>query len=1144
MSVLNWVRFSQVVSWDQASAAATAAGGRLYIDDHDPTATQNWPQSLADVLEQSAHTAGLEFGRGGYAWFGISAITGGGYRWVDGRTVDPAWAAQRFGPPGDPNADADLDNDTAHLVILNDTWVSPQGSNGPFDIGGAFVEYASSRSVQGTRYSDVFFGGGGPGETLRAGAGNDGWIGTGGGKVYLGAGDDFASVRTLGFANDWIGDHVVPRTVIFDGPGRDFVDADTAVVRAAIDGDDDQFIAHRVSYADATGDLTVTAPPAPPNPGEPFFFLAAAGAGVGSDHFDASEIVGGSGNDRFEGVSRMQGGPGDDYLAPQVSRWTNHPYAQGDGGDDTLVAASAFRTELRGGAGDDVLLLSGPAEVSGGAGADRFVFRAAAPVTIVDFGPGDVLDLSRPTDRPAAELFAGGFLQVARSHGYTRVLFDPDGGGDDFSPLITLKGVFSRAALQDRIIGGSPDDPTITQAFFTAPIPAFQSIRIVSTDAAGAQGNGNSFNPHLSDDGRSVIFKSEASNLVAGDTNGVVDTFQKDLATGAITRIAEDTGYDPFEPRTAPGYLFRIAETGPDLGDFRNAIELIRQDLATNEEVLVSASANGTPANTVNAVEFFGSSADGRYVLFHSNADSLVPNDTNWTNTDTGPGARARDYFVKDLVTGAIINVSTDAAGNQIPFGGDTDGIRSADISADGRYVVFSGGAPNLVAGDTNGFDDIYLVDVQALRAGTSAAIAHVDIDNPTGGPLTVSIPKTQDYYAAQTTTSADPSVSAELPVQLLGGRSTALQLDVSGPAGEDAGAVLPILSTVAESAPVRVYEEAHGRNTRGESLDPQISSDGRYVVFTAELTPSQRTFEIEQVLRLDLTTGETTVVSTGANGVGNDDSFNPRISSDGRFVEFITAADNLGRHPNTTPSDFPQGSFYRKDLATGELTPISGYSLAETGQTANGVQVTFTTSRWIDTNRSNHHIQTQDLFVSHPDVIHSLVGGAGNELLLGGQFRDHLSGGDGRDVLRGGAGNDTLVGGRGDDQLMGEAGNDRVDGGAGADLFIFAQVTDGADTISGFTPGQDKLVFSAQMFAGGLAPGEVLVTAPQTDGNLLVAASDPFAASLNSSSAFLYDAEDGRLWFDPDGSGAQTAVLMATLTSAPALSSSDFLFA
>jgi Ca2+-binding RTX toxin-like protein len=852
--------------------------------------------------------------------------------------------------------------------------------------------------------------------------------------------------------------------------------------------------------------------------------------------------VGGSGNDHFEAVARMQGGPGDDYLAPDVSHWTSQPYAQGDAGDDTLVAASAFRTELRGGAGDDVLLLSGPAEVSGGAGADRFVFRAAAPVTIVDFGPGDVLDLSRPTDRPAAELFAGGFLQVATSRGYTQVLFDPDGGGDDFSPLITLKGVFSQAALQGQIIGGSPDDPAITQAWFTAPIPAFQSIRIVSTDAAGAQGNGNSFNPHFSDDGRSVIFKSEASNLVAGDTNGVVDTFQKDLATGAITRIAEDTGYDPFEPRTAPGYAFRLADTGPYLGDSRNAGELIRQNLATNEELLVSASANGTPANTRLYPQFFGSSADGRYVLFHSNADSLVANDTNWTNTDTGPGSVARDYFVKDLVTGAIVNVSTDAAGNQIPFGGDTDGIRSADISPDGRYVVFSGGAPILVAGDTNGFDDIYLVDVQALRAGTSAAIAHLDIDNPTGGPLTVSIPKTQDYYAAQTATSADPSVSAELPVQLLGGRSTALHLDVSGPSGEDAGAVLTILSTVAESAPVLVYEEAHGRTLRGESLEPQISSDGRYVVFTAELTPSQRTYEIEQVLRLDLTTGETAVVSTGPQGVGNDDSFNPRISSDGRFVEFVSAADNLGHEPNATPSDFPQGFFYRKDLATGDLINVNGYSLAETGQTANGVQVTFTTSRWIDDQRDNDRIQTQDLFVSHPDVIHSLMGGAGNELLLGGQFRDHLSGGGGRDVVRGGAGADTLVGGGGDDQLMGEAGDDRLDGGAGADRYIFTQVTDGADTIAGFTPGQDELVFSAQMFAGGLTPGEVLVTPPQTVGNLLVAAGDPFATPLNSSSAFLYDTDDGRLWFDPDGSGAQAAVLMVTLVGAPALGSGDFL--
>jgi hypothetical protein len=250
---------------------------------------------LSEAIGTSA-TAGFP------AWFGISAGTGGGYRWIDGRAVDPAWASQRFGGNPDPNADADPANNTAHLVIAANAWSAPPQPSAP-PVTHALLEYTRSKSVQGTPFDDAIFGGAGRGETVRTGAGDDSWIGTGGGKVYLGEGDDFAALRQLNFRSDWISGEVQSGTIIFDGPGRDRVEAEKGAVEASIDGDEDWFVAQRVSYADATGDLAIGSFGLDEG-SHPFQVVGEAG----NDRLDTLEVVGGAGNDRFVNVSRMQGG--------------------------------------------------------------------------------------------------------------------------------------------------------------------------------------------------------------------------------------------------------------------------------------------------------------------------------------------------------------------------------------------------------------------------------------------------------------------------------------------------------------------------------------------------------------------------------------------------------------------------------------------------------------------------------------------------------------------------------------------------------------------------------------------------------------------------------------------------------------------
>src|SRR4029078_11935457 len=107
---------------------------------------------------------------------------------------------------------------------------------------------------------------------------------------------------------------------------------------------------------------------------------------------------------------------------------------------------------------------------------------------------------------------------------------------------------------------------------------------------------------------------------------------------------------------------------------------------------------NGTSLVTSpNAV-----SADGRFVTFQSDADNLVPGDTNGMT----------DVFVLDRPTGQTTRVSVGPDGAQ----GDGASTRPA-FSADGRYVTFQSDAANLLAGDTNGRTDVFLYDRQSGQA-------------------------------------------------------------------------------------------------------------------------------------------------------------------------------------------------------------------------------------------------------------------------------------------------------------------------------------------------------------------------------------------------------------------------------------------
>jgi VCBS repeat-containing protein len=170
------------------------------------------------------------------------------------------------------------------------------------------------------------------------------------------------------------------------------------------------------------------------------------------------------------------------------------------------------------------------------------------------------------------------------------------------------------------------------------------------------------------------------------------------------------------------------------------------------------------------------------------------------------------------------------------------------------------------------------------------------------------------------------------------------------------------------------------------------------------------------------------------------------------------------------------------------------------------------------------------DDLLSGGDGNDQLLGQAGNDALSGDSGDDEVSGGDGDDSLEGADGADLLTGGEGSDYLSGGLGLDVLTGGIGDDVFAFQSISGGADEITDFVSGSDRLRISAEGFGGGLSAGGTVS---------LVSGTDPAASEANGQ--FLYDTDDGRLFWDSDGTGSAAPELVATLSNIPALTPSDF---
>jgi Tol biopolymer transport system component len=371
------------------------------------------------------------------------------------------------------------------------------------------------------------------------------------------------------------------------------------------------------------------------------------------------------------------------------------------------------------------------------------VFSSSAPDLVAGWGDQNV----------AADVFrweaAGGVVfPVSRSHsprppataGARSITINPASGAGSYYDLHEIPG--SRLSADGRYAVFESEAPNLVPGqvdpVFTTDVFLFDrvdgSIRLVSRRAGtvATAADQGSWNGSISADGRFVVFESGATDLT-DDGAEFWNVFLYERATGAVTLVSRSVsgfqGWPSFGPAiSADGaWVAFTSEAGdlvPDLDDRDGYLDVFLWERATRTVTLVSRSATGGVASEDSVLPRID--AAGRYVVFRSRADNLVDGqvDPHWQD----------DIFLFDRITGTRTLVTRTAGTTATAAAGMA---QIADISADGRRIVFDSSAPDLVAGLAGSSPfDVYLYDVTTSSMSlVSRAAASPSTRGGGGGP-------------------------------------------------------------------------------------------------------------------------------------------------------------------------------------------------------------------------------------------------------------------------------------------------------------------------------------------------------------------------------------------------------------------------
>ena len=553
-------------------------------------------------------------------------------------------------------------------------------------------------------------------------------------------------------------------------------------------------------------------------------------------------------------------------------------------------------------------------------------------------------------------------------------------GGDCYEAMATPDGRFVLfASTANNLVvgtnGGPLPDFTPDHMNVFLRDRQLRTTALVSFNSGGtAGGNGDSYPDAISSNGRFVLFESDASNLVAGDTNNTTDIFLRDMVNGTTTLISATAGGSPGNGKSQEGAMtpdgryiaFSSLASNLVAGDTNGISDIFVFDTQLQTMTLASPGAlpvsatNTTPLTAGASSDWPVLSSDGRYVAFYSTATNLV----------TG-GPIYGEVYVRDLVSNVTIWVSSNAHtvvklpaspvsanlamstnGQIIAYQssvGSTNGIvfqynvatgltetimtngpvinggetwsRNLDISADGRFVAFtttntvrgsavelwdsSSNTLTLVSGTNTSADSefprldatgryVLFLDNDATLTPNSDGFYH--------GYLRDTLGNTVQLIDVGTTGTAPISEITDPPFLSGTGNLAAFACfdganSISSNKSDAFARDLVAGATQCVSTPTPLLPAVTGYGISGITSFAS-SSNGQYVAFysdAAGLTPNA-TNAARNIFVHNFSTGANVLENVGADGVtpGNLSSFDPAISADGRYVAFSSVATNL----------------------------------------------------------------------------------------------------------------------------------------------------------------------------------------------------------------------------------------------------------
>lgn len=436
---------------------------------------------------------------------------------------------------------------------------------------------------------------------------------------------------------------------------------------------------------------------------------------------------------------------------------------------------------------------------------------------------------------------------------------------------------------------------TITSAARAGELVTQQGASFVAPAGAG----GNCGMPIATPDGRYVVFASTAGNLalIGGNmpvptrTVGNLNVYLRDRTNQTTTLVSVNLagtggGNNDSIPRgistNGQFVLFDSAASNLVPNDINILGDVFVRDVVHGVTTLVSVATNGVSGN------FFSSNSvmtpDGRYVAFSSSATNLVPGDTNGIV----------DVFVRDLVAGTTRLVSTGAIGvlsNGFPMSPASTSDSPA-ISPDGRYVVYYSSATNLYPGVLT-WGEVYARD---LVGGTTIWVSsggrtYNPITNDFNRPYSCNFKiSDNDNYVAY---EALFGIGSTNGVILRYGLQTGLT---------------DLIATNGNAPPVLAPQNIH-------TLD--MSPDGRFVTYISNRIDA---ITNTAITIWDAQTGLNTLVSVNTNGAPSAGPFfdSPAVSSNGRYVAFLSGAADLTTNPVSSEYDL-----YVRDMVAGTTTMV-----------------------------------------------------------------------------------------------------------------------------------------------------------------------------------------------------------------------------